>query len=69
MLMGMRIAMGVGAQVIGEAVRPQDIVDEVVRAEADGFGSAWSVHFRAAWPSRAPKPRSKPSCGGWPTSA
>jgi F420-dependent oxidoreductase-like protein len=41
----MRIAMGVGAQVIGEAVRPQDIVDEVVRAEADGFGSAWSVHF------------------------
>jgi F420-dependent oxidoreductase-like protein len=45
MLMSMRIAMGVGAQVIGEAVRPQDIVDEVVRAEADGFGSAWSVHF------------------------
>jgi hypothetical protein len=38
MLMSMRIAMGVGAQVIGEAVRPQDIVDEVVRAEADGFG-------------------------------
>jgi hypothetical protein len=24
---------------------PQDIVDDVVRAEADGFGSAWSVHF------------------------
>jgi len=45
MLMSMRIAMGVGAQVIGEAVRPQDIVDEVVRAEADGFGSAWGVHF------------------------
>jgi 5,10-methylenetetrahydromethanopterin reductase len=45
MLMSMRIAMGVGAQVIGEAVRPQDIVDEVVRAEADGFGTAWSVHF------------------------
>src|SRR4029077_268798 len=45
MLMGMRIAMGVGAQVIGEAVRPQDIVGEVVRAEADGFGAAWSVHF------------------------
>ena len=37
--MSMRIAIGVGAQVIGEAVRPQDIVDEVVRAEADGFGS------------------------------
>jgi 5,10-methylenetetrahydromethanopterin reductase len=45
MLMSMRITMGVGAQVIGEAVRPQDIVDEVVHAEADGFGSAWSVHF------------------------
>ena len=40
MLMGMRIAMGVGAQVIGEAMRPQDIVDEVVHAESDGFGSA-----------------------------
>ena len=26
-------------------MRPQDIVDDVVRAEADGFGSAWSVHF------------------------
>jgi len=48
MLMSMRIAMGVGAQVIGEAVRPQDIVDEVVQAEADGFGSAWSVHFSRA---------------------
>jgi 5,10-methylenetetrahydromethanopterin reductase len=45
MLMSMRIAMGVGAQVIGEAVGPQAIVDEVMRAEADGFGSAWSVHF------------------------
>jgi 5,10-methylenetetrahydromethanopterin reductase len=45
MLMSMRIAMGVGAQVIGEAVSPQAIVDEVMRAEADGFGSAWSVHF------------------------
>ena len=48
MLMSMRIAMGVGAQVIGEAARPQDIVDEVVHAEADGFGSAWSVHFSRA---------------------
>jgi 5,10-methylenetetrahydromethanopterin reductase len=45
MLMSMRIAMGVGAQVIGEAVSPQAIVDEVVLAEADGFASAWSVHF------------------------
>jgi 5,10-methylenetetrahydromethanopterin reductase len=43
--MGMRIAMGVGSEVIGTSMRPQDIVDNVVRAEADGFGSAWSVHF------------------------
>ena len=47
--MSMRIAMGVGAQVIGEAVSPQAIVDEVMRAEADGFGSAWSGISRAAW--------------------
>jgi F420-dependent oxidoreductase-like protein len=43
--MGMRIAMGVGSEVIGTSMRPQDIVENVVRAEADGFGSAWSVHF------------------------
>jgi 5,10-methylenetetrahydromethanopterin reductase len=41
----MRVAMGVGGEVVGTPVRPQDIVDDVVRAEADGFGSAWSVHF------------------------
>jgi 5,10-methylenetetrahydromethanopterin reductase len=41
----MRVAMGVGGEVVGAPVRPQDIVDDVVRAEADGFGSAWSVHF------------------------
>jgi F420-dependent oxidoreductase-like protein len=45
MLMSMRIAMGVGGEVIGAPMSPQDIVDDVVRAEADGFGSAWSVHF------------------------
>ncbi len=41
----MRIAMGVGGEVTGTPMSPQDIVDDVVRAEADGFGSAWSVHF------------------------
>jgi 5,10-methylenetetrahydromethanopterin reductase len=41
----MRIAMGVGGEVIGVPVPPQEIVDDVVRAEADGFGSAWSAHF------------------------
>ena len=41
----MRIAMGVGAEVIGTPMSPQDIVADVVRAEADGFSSAWNVHF------------------------
>jgi 5,10-methylenetetrahydromethanopterin reductase len=41
----MRIAMGVGGEVLGTPVPPQEIVDDVRRAEADGFGSAWSVHF------------------------
>jgi 5,10-methylenetetrahydromethanopterin reductase len=45
MLMSMRIAMGVGGEVIGAPMRPQDIVDDVARAEADGFGAAWSAHF------------------------
>jgi hypothetical protein len=45
MLMSMRIAMGVGGEVIGAPTSPQDIADDVVRAEADGFGAAWSVHF------------------------
>jgi 5,10-methylenetetrahydromethanopterin reductase len=41
----MRIAMGVGGEVTGTPMSPQDIVDDIVRAEADGFGSAWSAHF------------------------
>ena len=41
----MRIAMGAGSEVLGTPVRPQDIVDDVVAAEADGFRSAWTVHF------------------------
>ena len=41
----MRIAMGAGSEVLGKPVRPQDIVDDVVAAEADGFRSAWTVHF------------------------
>ena len=46
--MSMRIAMGVGGEVIGAPMSPPDIVDDVVQAEADGFGSAWSVHFSRA---------------------
>jgi F420-dependent oxidoreductase-like protein len=41
----MRIAIGIGGEVTGTPMSPPDIVDEVVRAEADGFGAAWSVHF------------------------
>ena len=41
----MRIAMGVGGEVTGTPVCPQDIVADVTRAEAEGFGSAWTVHF------------------------
>ena len=37
--------MGAGSEVLGTPVRPQDIVDDVVAAEAEGFGSAWTVHF------------------------
>ena len=42
---GMRIAMGAGSEVLGTPVRPQDIVADVEAAEADGFRSAWTVHF------------------------
>ena len=41
----MRIAMGAGSEVLGTPVRPQDIVADVVAAEADGYGSAWTVHL------------------------
>jgi 5,10-methylenetetrahydromethanopterin reductase len=41
----MRIAMGAGTEVLGRPMRPQDIVGDVVAAEAEGFGSAWTVHF------------------------
>lgn len=41
----MRISMGVGGEVIGTPMSPPDMVADIVRAEADGFGSAWTVHF------------------------
>jgi 5,10-methylenetetrahydromethanopterin reductase len=41
----MRIAIGVGSEVTGTPMSPPAIVEEVVRAEADGFSAAWSVHF------------------------
>jgi 5,10-methylenetetrahydromethanopterin reductase len=41
----MRIAMGVGGEVIGAPMTPQEVVDDVVHAEADGFPAAWCAHF------------------------
>jgi 5,10-methylenetetrahydromethanopterin reductase len=41
----MKIALGVGGEVTGTPMSPQGIVADVVQAEADGFGSAWTVHF------------------------
>lgn len=41
----MRIAIGVGGEAIGAPMSPQETADDVVRAEAEGFGAAWCVHF------------------------
>jgi 5,10-methylenetetrahydromethanopterin reductase len=41
----MRIAIGIGSEAMGTPMSPPAVVEEVVRAEADGFGAAWSVHF------------------------
>lgn len=41
----MRIAMGIGGDVLGVPTSPDVIVEEARRAEAEGFPSAWSVHF------------------------
>jgi 5,10-methylenetetrahydromethanopterin reductase len=40
-----RIAANIGGEVIGNPTPPQDVVEQVCAAEADGFGSAWSVHL------------------------
>lgn len=41
----MRIAMNIGGDVLGTPSSPQEVVDQARRAEADGYASAWSVHF------------------------
>ena len=41
----MRIAVGVGGEVLGTPMPPQGIVEDIVRAEADGFGSAWACRI------------------------
>ena len=44
----MRIGMTVGGEVIGQPGPPGATVDEVRRAEDEGFGSAWTAHFSRA---------------------
>ncbi len=41
----MRIAMNLGGDALGSPTSPLDIVEDARRAEAEGFPSAWSVHF------------------------
>lgn len=41
----MRIAMGIGGDVLGAPMPPTDIVEQARQAEADGFPAAWTVHF------------------------
>lgn len=37
--------MTLGGEALGAPVPPAKVVEQACRAEADGFGSAWSVHF------------------------
>ena len=41
----MRIAMNIGGDAIAAPVSPAEIVEQAKAAEADGFPSAWTVHF------------------------
>jgi 5,10-methylenetetrahydromethanopterin reductase len=41
----MRIAMGIGGDVLGVPAAPSTIVDEARRAETDGFPAVWTTHF------------------------
>ena len=37
--------MGIGGDVLGEPIPAHEVVEQVVQAEADGFGCAWTVHL------------------------
>lgn len=37
--------MGIGGDVLGEPISPQQVVDQARAAEAAGFASAWTTHF------------------------
>jgi 5,10-methylenetetrahydromethanopterin reductase len=40
-----RIAIGLGAELVGLPMTPGDVVEQARAAEAAGFESAWTVHF------------------------
>ncbi len=41
----MRIAMNIGGDVLGTPMPPNEIVDQALAAEAEGFPAAWMTHF------------------------
>jgi 5,10-methylenetetrahydromethanopterin reductase len=41
----MRIAAGIGTEVMGEPRAPALLVDDIRQAEVDGFPAAWCTHF------------------------
>lgn len=43
--MPVRIAVTIGGEALGAPVPPAEAVEQACAAEADGFPSAWSVHF------------------------
>lgn len=43
--LGCRIGINVGGDLVGTPIPPAEIVAQIERAEADGFGSVWTVHL------------------------
>jgi F420-dependent oxidoreductase-like protein len=41
----MKICAGIGTEVVGGSSHPNELVEQVRQAEADGYPSAWVVHF------------------------
>ncbi|WP_088288818.1 TIGR03564 family F420-dependent LLM class oxidoreductase [Kineosporia sp. A_224] len=41
----MRIAIGIGAELVGRPLLPAEVAQQACDAEAAGFGSAWTVHL------------------------
>ncbi len=47
--LGVRIGMTIGGDVLARPSSPPEVVDDARRAEAEGFATAWSVHFSRAY--------------------